>query len=48
MMNEADQYLLEIMEGENIKNDIAEMIKGIHDPEKIKLIYTYIKAMKNK
>lgn len=48
MMNESSKYLLEIMEMQNIKKDITEMVKGIHDPKKLTMIYAYIKAMKNK
>lgn len=47
-MNEAQNYLLEILNNNNIKLCIVEEIKEIHDPKRLTSILAYIKAMKNK
>lgn len=44
-LDESTQYLLEIMEMQNMKENITDMIKNIYDTKKLKMIYAYIKAI---
>lgn len=48
MMNESSQYLLEVLEMQNIKKDITELVKGIYDSKELGMIYTYIRTINNK
>lgn len=47
-MNETQNYLLEILNHNNIKLCIVEEIKDIRDPKRLTSILAYIKALKNK
>lgn len=47
-MNEAQNYLLEILNHNNTKLCIVEEINEIRDPKRLTSILAYIKAMKNK